>query len=96
MLHSYTLTSKYRELLKSLCYSMMCNGRVVNLLSPKNDQHQCSPYISTKVKWKSYKNNIVKRNTSFDLLSNSFDEFFKEMYGEQFGEFVSGYWGFKS
>ena len=25
-----------------------------------------------------------------------FDEFFKEMYGEQFGEFVSGYWGFKS
>ena len=39
---------------------------------------------------------LKKYITSFDLLSNSFNEFFKEMYGEQFGEFVSGYWGLKS
>ena len=28
-----------------------------------------------------------------DLLSNSLNSFFKEMYGDQFGEFASGYWG---
>ena len=31
----------------------------------------------------------------FDLLSNSLNAFFKEMYGDQFGEFVCGYWGVK-
>ena len=71
---------------------MMCNGRVVNLLSLKNDQHQFSPYINTTVKWKSYKNCLKKYITSFYLLSNSFNEFFKEMCEEQFGEFASGYW----
>ena len=28
-----------------------------------------------------------------DLLSNSLNQFFKEMYGDQFKEFASGYWG---
>ena len=28
----------------------------------------------------------------FDLLSNSLDSFFKEVHGDQFGEFVYGYW----
>ena len=27
-----------------------------------------------------------------DLLSNSLNSFFKEMYGDQFGEFMCGYW----
>ena len=31
----------------------------------------------------------------FDLLSNSLNSFFKEMYRDQFGEFVRGYWGLK-
>ena len=31
----------------------------------------------------------------FDLLSNSLNSFFKEIYRGQFGEFVYGYWGFK-
>ena len=31
----------------------------------------------------------------FDLLSNSLNSFFKEMYRDQFGEFVCGYWGLK-
>ena len=30
-----------------------------------------------------------------DLLSNSLNSFFKEMCRDQFGEFVSGYWGLK-
>ena len=31
----------------------------------------------------------------FDLLANSLNSFIKEMYRDQFGEFVCGYWGFK-
>ena len=31
----------------------------------------------------------------FDLLSNSLNLFFMEMYRDQFGEFVCGYWGLK-
>ena len=30
-----------------------------------------------------------------DQLSNSLNSFMKEMYGDQFGEFVCGYWGLK-
>ena len=37
---------------------------------------------------------ILKRKI-FDLLSNSLNSFLKEMYGDQFGEFVSGYRGLK-
>ena len=37
---------------------------------------------------------ILKRKI-FDLLSNSLNSFFEEMYGDQFGEFVSGYQGLK-
>ena len=31
----------------------------------------------------------------FDLLSNSLNLFFMEMYRHQFGEFACGYWGLK-
>ena len=31
----------------------------------------------------------------FDLLSNFLNSFFKEIYRDQFGEFVCGYWGLK-
>ena len=47
--------------------------------------------LTSILKWNEKVTRIVKRKTSVDLLSNSFDEFVKEMYGEQFGEFVSGY-----
>ena len=30
-----------------------------------------------------------------DLLPKSLNLFFKEMYGDQFGEFVCGYWDLK-
>ena len=34
----------------------------------------------------------ITKGKSFDLLSNSPNEFFKEMYGDQSGEFTCGYW----
>ena len=33
--------------------------------------------------------------TSFDLQTNSLNQFFKEMYVDQSGELVFGYWGLK-
>ena len=36
-----------------------------------------------------------KRKKYFDLLSNSLNSFFKEIYRDQFGEFVFRYWGLK-
>ena len=38
---------------------------------------------------------ITKGKTLFDLLSDSLYSFCKEMYRDQFGEFVCGYWGLK-
>ena len=38
---------------------------------------------------------LIKWSTKrkfLDLLSNSLNTFFKVMYGDQFGEFVCGYW----
>ena len=40
-------------------------------------------------------NKMIKKNKIFDLLPNSLNQFFKEMYGDQFGEFVCGYWDFE-
>ena len=34
---------------------------------------------------------MITLEKSFDLLSNSLNYFFKEMCGDQFGEFVCGY-----
>ena len=33
---------------------------------------------------------------SFDLQTNSLNQFFKEMYVDQSGEFVFGYWGLRT
>ena len=38
---------------------------------------------------------IITREKYLDLLSNSLNSFFKGMYGDQFGEFVCGYWCLK-
>ena len=38
---------------------------------------------------------INKMGKCLDLLSNSLNSFVKEMYEDQFGEFVCGYWGLK-
>ena len=38
---------------------------------------------------------MITKRKCFDLLSNSLNELFREMYSDLFGEFESGYWGFK-
>ena len=40
-------------------------------------------------------NKMINTEKSLDLLSNSLNTLFKEMYRDQFGEFVCGYWGLK-
>ena len=40
-------------------------------------------------------NTITPEGKFSDLLSNSLNLFFIEMYGDQFGEFVCAYWGLK-
>ena len=37
----------------------------------------------------------LPKRKCFDLLSNSLNLFFMEMYKDQFGEFECGYWGLK-
>ena len=36
---------------------------------------------------------MITKRKCFDLLSNSLNELFKEMYSDLFGEFKSGYQG---
>ena len=40
-------------------------------------------------------NKMIAKEKMLCLLSNSLYQFFKEMYGDQFGEFVVGYQGLK-
>ena len=72
-------------------------GWPLNPLSPNSDQDQFSPNnihtLSRDRLWE-----LIKWSTKrkcLDLLSNSLSQFFKEMYGDQFGEFVCWYWGLK-
>ena len=69
----------------------------LNPLSPNSDQHQFSPNdIHTMSREKSRRiNKMITKRKIFDLLSNSLNSFFTEMYGDQSGEFVCGYWGLK-
>ena len=39
--------------------------------------------------------NWSPKRKCFDFISNSLSTFFKEMYRDQFGEFICGYWGLK-
>ena len=70
---------------------------VVNPLSPSSDQHQISPNnihtLSRDKLWELIK--WSHKRKCLDLLSNSLHSFFKEMYRDQFGEFVCVYWGLK-
>ena len=40
-------------------------------------------------------NKMITKGKCFDLLSDSLYSFCEEMYRDQFGEFVCGYWGLK-
>ena len=62
----------------------------VNRLRPKSDQHQFSPNKFNTL-WREKIISIYKMmGKPFNLLSNSLYYFFKEMYGDQSGEFVCG------
>ena len=38
---------------------------------------------------------MITKKKCLDHLSNFLNTFFEEMYGDQFGEFVCGYWDLK-
>ena len=40
-------------------------------------------------------NKMITKRKYFDLLSNSLNSFFKEIYRDRLGEFVFGYWDLK-
>ena len=65
----------------NLLLMMIC----INLLSPKSDQHQFSPNnINTQSREKVLRIHKMIRKLKgkcFDLLSNSLNLFFKEIYG---------------
>ena len=56
-----------------------------NPLSPQSDQSQFSP---NKINILS-RENVVRINKN----NNNLNQFYKEMYGDQSGEFVFGYFG---
>ena len=66
-------------------------------LSPNSDQHQFSPKDIHRLSREMVMriNKMINKEKCFDLLSNSLYLFFMEMYRDQFGEFVCGYWGFE-
>ena len=67
----------------------------ISPLSPNSDQHQFSLNdIHRLSRAKSMRiNKMITKRKIFDLLSHSLNQFFKEMFGDQSGEFVCGYWG---
>ena len=78
----------------------ICTVRVllsINPLSSNSDQHQFSPNNIHTLS-RDYVMRIDKMITK-EKMPSSFINFSqlirKEMYGDQFGEFVCGYWGLK-
>ena len=69
----------------------------INPLSANSDQDKFSPNnihtLSTDRLWELIKGSPKEKKP--DLLSNSLNSFFQEMYADQFGELVCGYWGLK-
>ena len=55
----------------------------LNPLSPNSDQHQFSPNNMNALS----REGVRIKEKCFDLLSNSFNQFFKEKYGDQSREF---------
>ena len=73
---------------RNLCFNPLWHNSVQNQFSP-NDNHRLARAKSTRI------NKMILTRKIFDLLLNSLNYFFKEMYGDQFGEFVCGYRGLK-
>ena len=74
-----------------------CLSKSFNAVSPNsaknhfspNDIHRLSRAKSVRI------DKMITKRKIFDLLPNSLKSFFKEMYRDQFGEFVCGYWNLK-
>ena len=90
--------NKIRASASSTCITTLKIKKILsalNRLRPKSDQSQLSPNIINT----SSRENVVKINEmstdrkSFDQQTNSRNQFFTEMHGDQSGEFVFGYWG---
>ena len=64
--------------------------KIINPLSPNSEQHQFYPSdIRRLSRTKSMRiNKMITERKIFDMLSNSLNYFFKEMYGDHSGEFV--------
>ena len=79
-------------------YINLVDTKPINPLSPNSDQHQFSPNnihrLSSAISMRI--NQMITRRKISDFLSISPNEFCKEMYRNQFGEFVYGYWGLKA
>ena len=92
---TYNSMCKWTQHVTSNNVVSICMG--LNPLSASSDQDQFSPNnihtLSTDKLWELIK--WSPKEKCLDLLSNSLNSFFKEMYGDQFGELVCGYWGLK-
>ena len=62
------------------------------MTSPNGDQHQFSrkDIHTLSREWELMKRSLKRK--CLDLSSNPLNTFFMEMYRDQFGEFVFGYW----
>ena len=68
-------------------------------MSPKSDQSQFSPKKISMINIEKMFWEVVRWSPdgkSIDQQTiNSLNQFFREMYGDQSGEFILGYWGLK-
>ena len=82
----------------SLHHDQKVYTELLNPLTPDSDQDQFSPnniHMLPKEMWLWELIKWSPKGKCFDLLPNSLNLFHKEMYKDQFGEFVCGYWGLK-
>ena len=88
-LWDYCLAYEWGQGLQTSLKGSLFNPIVTNVNFLLTISMQCQEIRSWElIKWS-------PRGKCLDLLSNSHNLFFKEMYGDQFGEFVCGYWGLK-
>ena len=81
--------------LQNMCTESLIRYKpqLLNPSSPDSDQHQFSPTNIHMLPREMIMR--VNKMIAKDLLSNSLNYFFKEMYEGQYGEFICGYRGLK-
>ena len=84
----------------SKCITTLKIKKSVSALNPLRKRSNQSQF-SLNVIYTSSRENVVRitemitDGISFDQQTNSLNQFFTEMHGDQSGEFVFGYWGLK-